>query len=120
MALAGSSHLDRRAVLLEKVANSDGHFKSQQRGEPDLTFREKYDIAENILVERPSTFLSRYGRFLSSDDLLYFENLREDFMIDFQLKELKQMNDDRKNKTKVRNRRYEAMKEIMEKGTYFR
>ena len=109
-----------RQVILQKVADSDGFFKSQQRGDPDLTYDEKYDIAAKTLAEKPSTFLSRYGKYLSEDDLLYFDSMKMDYMVEFHLKELKKMNDDKKNKTKVRNRRYEAMKELMDKGSYFR
>ena len=109
-----------RQVMLQKVAESDGFFKSQQRGDADLTYEEKYNIAEKLLSEKPSTFLSRYGKYLSEDDLLCFDSMRNDYMVAFYLKELKQMGDDKKNKTKVRNRRYEAMKELMDKGSYFR
>ncbi len=116
-----TSALSCKDIILQTVAKSEGHFKSQQRGEPDLTYQEKYEIAEKMLADKPFIFLTRFGRFLSKDDLLYFEALKKgDFMVDCQLKELRQNCDDRKNKTKVRNRRYEAMKEIMDKGAYFR
>ena len=120
MASMDTVALSPRGNILHKVAESDGYFKSQQRGDPDLTYQEKYDIAESLLKEKPSTFLSRFGKYLSEDDLIYFESMKDDYMIEFHLRELKQMNDDKKNKTKVRNRRYEAMKELMNQGSYFR
>ena len=109
-----------RSLIIQKVAQSDGYFKSQQRGEPDLTYQEKYDIADKLLKDKPSIFLARFGKYLSEADLMYFESMKDDYMITFHLKELKQINDDKKNKTKVRNRRYEAMKELLDQGSYFR
>ena len=122
MAFADSSEVtvSIRDLIIQKVAGSDGYFKSQQRGEPDLSYKEKYDIADKLLKEKPSTFLSRFGKYLSEADLKYFESMKDDYMITFHLEELKQINDDKKNKTKVRNRRYEAMKELLDQGSYFR
>ena len=109
-----------RSLIIQKLVQSDGYFKSQQRGEPDLTYQEKCDIADKLLKDKPSIFLARFGKYLSEADLMYFESMKDDCMITFHLKELKQINDDKKNKTKVRNRRYEAMKELLDQGSYFR
>ena len=108
-----------RINLLTRVANSDGLFKQQQRDDPDLTFEEKYEIASDILKNKPSMFLTRYGKFLQEEDLQYFIPYGSDYVIDFQVKEVKQMLDNAKNETKIRNRRYEAMKKLMEEGEYF-
>ena len=50
-------------AMLNRVAKSDAHFKHQQRGEPDLTFDEKLQIATQVLEKNPATFLSRFGRY---------------------------------------------------------
>ena len=39
---------------------SQGFFKHQQRGDPDLTKQEKQNIAAQLLDNRPAVFLQRY------------------------------------------------------------
>ncbi len=116
----GDSKNTTKQKLLTRVAHSDGHFKSQQRGEPDLTFQEKFDIAQDVLTKKPATFLSRFGQYLVAEDLSFFDDMRGDYMIDFHMKEILNQLDKRQNKTVVRNRRYEAMQQMMSEGSYFR
>ncbi len=108
-----------RDTLLDRVAKSDGHFKHQQRDEPDLTFDEKRAIAADLLSNKPSVFLNRFSKYLTVEDIPYFTSMRDDYIIDFYMKEIEKQCDDLKSKTKVRNRRYEAMKQMLEKGNYF-
>ena len=108
-----------RNAMLDRVAISDAHFRHQQRGEPDLTFDEKREIATKLLDRKPAIFLSRFGKHISSEDLAYFEPLRHDYVIDFHAKEIEKLHNDKKNRTVVRNRRYEAMKKLLEAGEYF-
>ena len=105
--------------LLERIANSDAHFKHQQRGDPDLSHDEKLKIATDLLEQSPSVFLSRFGKYLQSCDLAYFDSLSRDYTIDFYLKEIRKRIDYSKNHVVVRNRRYEAMKKLIEGGDYF-
>ena len=108
-----------RHAILDGVAKSDAHFRHQQRGEPDLTFDEKREIAAELLDRKPAIFLSRFGKHISSEDLAYFEPLKDDYVIDFHLKEIEKLHNNKKNRTVIRNRRYEAMKKLMEGGDYF-
>ena len=108
-----------RSAMLDRVAKSDAHFRHQQRGEPDLTFDEKREIATELLDRKPAIFLSRFGKHISSEDLDYFQPLRNDYVIDFHTKEIEKLHNDKKNRTVVRNRRYEAMKKLLEGGEYF-
>ena len=110
---------DIKEEMLECVAKSDGHFKHQQRGDPDLTYEDKLQIARDLLNQNPCTFLSRYSKYVTRDHTAYFEGMHSDYTIDFYINEIQKRQDDTKSKTKTRNRRYEAMKELVEKGEYF-
>ena len=105
--------------MLNRVAYSGAHFKHQQRDEPDLTHIQKLEIANDILSKNPATFLSRFGKYLAEEDLLCFDGQCGDYMIDYQLKEIRKHLVDKNNQIKVRNRRYEAMKKMMLSGDYF-
>ena len=77
-----------RQRMLYRVANTDAHFKHQQRGDPDLTLDEKRRIAGEILDKNPGTFLNRYGKYLMLEDVSYFENMRGDYTVNFYLQEI--------------------------------
>ena len=108
-----------RARMLERVANSDGHFKHQQIGDPDLSPSEKTKIATDLLDTKPAVFLTRFGKYLETEDLVNFQSLSEDYMIKFHLEEIRKRLNVHKNQTVVRNRRYEAMKRLVAEGEYF-
>ena len=105
--------------MLSRIANSDAVVKSQQRGEPDLTVDEKVTILRGILEKNPGSFLMRFGRCLVEDDLRTFDHLKGDYEIDFRVKEVKNILDANKNKTGVRNRRYECLQRLMKDSDYF-
>lgn len=109
-----------RQEMLNRVSRSNGYFKHQQLSEPDLTVSEKRSIATNLLDERPSTFLERYGKFLAKSDLAYFERFRGDYATDFHLEQVeKRLAKANAESTRVKNRRYEAMRRLVARGEYF-
>lgn len=105
--------------MLSRIANSDAVVKSQQRGEPDLSVDEKVTILHGILEKSPSSFLMRFGRYLVEDDLRHFDHLKGDYEIDFRMREVKNILDTKRNKTGVRNRRYECLQRLMKDSDYF-
>ena len=105
--------------LLLRIAKTDAVVKSQQRGEPDLTVDEKVPLLREILERSPSSFLMRFGKYFKEEDLDSFGHLRGDYEIDFRLKEVKGILDNRKRKTGVRNRRYECLQRLMKDSDYF-
>ncbi|KAK2166046.1 hypothetical protein LSH36_43g05040 [Paralvinella palmiformis] len=107
-----------KAHMLDRIAKTDAHFKHQQRGEPDLTFEDKRTIADELLERNPGTFLSRFSKYLVLDDLVYFRHMHDDYTVNFFVKEVEDRFADSRNH-KVRNRRYEAMKELVTGGVYF-
>lgn len=101
------------------VAKSGCMVKSQQRDEPELTESEKMTILREMISQRPATFLSRFGKYLAKEDLPFFDHLRDDYEVNFRLKELKTFFDSRKSKVNVRNRRYECLQRLMSNSDYF-
>ncbi|XP_023213136.1 coiled-coil domain-containing protein 97-like [Centruroides sculpturatus] len=105
--------------ILNCVANSDGFFKSQQRGEEDLNFNQKKEIAKEILEKNIPLFLRRYGKYIHYEDLEYFEPYRTDYEVNFYVMEIEKMHSGKRKSVKVKNRRYEALQRLIKQGTYF-
>ena len=106
--------------MLVHLAHSRAIFKSQQKDEPELSFEEKKTIALNLLEKSPFQFLCNFGRFLKEEHLSYFEKIKSDnYEISFYLKRLHRYFNRSTRKKDVKNRRYEALKSLVEKGEYF-
>lgn len=105
--------------LLDCVAKSDGFFKSQQVGEPDLTFAEKREIASSLLVKSLPLFLERYWKFMKIEDVPYFDAYRSNYDVNFYVNEIIKLNNTRTKKVRVKNRRYEALQRMVDEGSYF-
>ena len=106
-------------VMLDRVAGSSAHFRHQQRGEPDLTRAEKLGIATDMFTSKPAAFLARFGKQLAECDLPVFDAMKGDYVIDFHLNEIAKYLNDGKNSLTTRNRRFEAMKKLVQEGEYF-
>lgn len=123
MAASSSKTADTEDLLQNmclKIANSDVVVKSQQRDEPDLTLEQKVDILKDILENKPASFLARFGQFLALEELTYFENIQnDDYELEFRVKELRKLLDDKTRHVKIQNRRYEALKRLTKDTDYF-
>jgi hypothetical protein len=89
---AHSKTLNQNTMLDHLANNKVACFKSQQVGEPELSFEQKRQIAEDILIRNPGQFLSRFGTFLQAQHLDYFtesDNLSENYEVSFHLKRLR-------------------------------
>lgn len=109
---------DLKNELLDHVANSKAIFKSQQKGEPELTFEEKRAIAEKLLEKSRCLFLSKFGHYLKEDHLEYFSK-NQDYEIVHHVNRLRRYFNNSTRHIDVRNRRYEALRTLIEKGDYF-
>ncbi|XP_062596918.1 coiled-coil domain-containing protein 97-like [Saccostrea cucullata] len=105
--------------MLERVAKSNAHFKHQQLGESDLTKTEKLQIAEEILNKGDNTFLARFWQHLSLEDMDYFRERKNDYEVNFYLREIRKNCNAHFCTNVVKNRRYEAMKKLEHDGEYF-
>lgn len=109
---------DLENELLDHVANSKAIFKSQQKGEPELTFEEKRAIAGKLLEKSCCLFLSKFGHYLKVEHLEYFSK-SQDYETVYHVNRLRRYFNNSTRRIDVRNRRYEALKTLIEKGDYF-
>ena len=108
--------------MYAKIVASGLTVKSQQRGEPNLTHDQKVEILTSLLHQKPGAFLMRFGRVLSASDLVWFDDLMPlDYEVDYRVKELrKNLAMSLKSRENiVKNRRFEYLKELMDRGSYF-
>uniref|UniRef100_A0A2L2YN52 Coiled-coil domain-containing protein 97 n=1 Tax=Parasteatoda tepidariorum TaxID=114398 RepID=A0A2L2YN52_PARTP len=104
--------------ILDCVAHSNGFFKSQQIGDSDLTFAEKREIASDVLHHNMPLFLQRYWKYVNVEDIDYF-NSYQDYEAKFYIQEILRNNNVRSSKARIRNRRYEALKKLVDESSYF-
>lgn len=104
--------------ILNHVANSKAIFKSQQKGEPELTYEEKHAIAEKLLKKSHCLFLSKFGHYLKVEHLEYFSK-NKDYEMVYHINRLQRYFNNSTRRIDVRNKRYEALKTLIEKGEYF-
>ena len=101
--------------IIKTVSCSEGFFRHQQRDEPDLSVEEKSKIATELISSKPGLFLSRFGKFLTEDQLTYFENLKTaNYECEFYLRQVRQEQCRYINQNKVKNRRYAALRNMLE------
>ena len=104
-----------------------GHMiKSQQRDEPDLTQDAKEAELTRIFEENPASFLRRFRAYLQREHLIEIKQRRKrgggddaaqsdknrSYEVEFLIKEISEELDEGKKKTKIKNRRYAAMKSL--------
>ncbi|CAH1160269.1 unnamed protein product [Phaedon cochleariae] len=104
--------------------NNDICFKPQQRWDPDLTKKEKFEIALKLFKDNKLNFLVKFGKYLKEDQLDYFYRFTQICQPDFQeikvvLTELQKEFKSGHQSTQVKNRRYEALKHMVEENSYF-
>ncbi|KAH8237923.1 hypothetical protein KR032_008069 [Drosophila birchii] len=101
-------------------------FKSQQIDDPEIPIAEKQQIAREAFDKNRETFLIRFGGYLNVRQLSSFQELAvgEPHKPDESLEEMCLLLEDFKKKLSTRsvcikNRRYQAMQQLLEKGEYF-
>ncbi|XP_006215051.1 coiled-coil domain-containing protein 97 [Vicugna pacos] len=109
------------SAMLRAVAASRLPVCSQQQGEPDLTEREKVAILGQLYHEKPLVFLERFRTGLREEHLPCFGHLRGDHRADFYCAEVARQGTARPRalRTRLRNRRYAALRELIQGGEYF-
>ncbi|XP_014323465.1 coiled-coil domain-containing protein 97 [Myotis lucifugus] len=109
------------SAMLHAVAASHLPVCSQQQGEPDLTEQEKVAILGQLYHEKPLVFLERFRTGLREEHLACFGHLRGDHRADFYCAEVARQGTARPRtlRTRLRNRRYAALRELIQEGEYF-
>uniref|UniRef100_A0A8C6W1V0 Coiled-coil domain containing 97 n=1 Tax=Nannospalax galili TaxID=1026970 RepID=A0A8C6W1V0_NANGA len=109
------------SAMLRAIAASHLPVCSQQQGEPDLTEHEKVAILGQLYHEKPLVFLERFRTGLREEHLVCFGHLRGDHRADFYCAEVARQGTARPRtlRTRLRNRRYAALRELIQGGEYF-
>ncbi|XP_036328433.1 coiled-coil domain-containing protein 97 isoform X1 [Rhagoletis pomonella] len=97
-------------------------FKSQQIDDPELRQDEKVEIARDIYVKSPQTFLMRFGSYLKEHHLTSFAQIaitNEEHSDEMELLLADYRNKLHTRKRDVKNRRYAAMQQLIADGEYF-
>jgi len=103
--------------IIQVASGSKGFFRHQQIGDPDLTKQDKICIVTDLLENKPSTFLQRFGQFLSEDHLTFFEDMSDqNYEVGFYLKEARQKQCKYVQEHRVKNRRFQAMQKMISAG----
>ncbi|ODN01647.1 Coiled-coil domain-containing protein 97 [Orchesella cincta] len=108
--------------MLERLSkNTQVMVRSQQRDEPDLSAEQKLDALKAIFETHPDQFLVRFGKFLKASDSECFEHHRRggDYNIVFHLSEVEKSWKAGADEKTLKNRRYEALKRLVETTDYF-
>ncbi|KAM7340080.1 hypothetical protein ACRRTK_000695 [Alexandromys fortis] len=109
------------SAMLQAIAASHLPVCSQQQGEPDLTEHEKVAILSQLYHEKPLVFLERFRTGLREEHLVCFGHLRGDHRADFYCAEVARQGTARPRtlRTRLRNRRYAALRKLIQGGEYF-
>ncbi|XP_017132658.1 coiled-coil domain-containing protein 97 [Drosophila elegans] len=101
-------------------------FKSQQIDDPEIPLEEKQVIAREVFEKNRENFLIRFGGYLNVRQLGSFQDLavKEPIKPDENLEEMCLLLEDFRRKlstrsVSIKNRRYHAMQQLLDKGEYF-
>lgn len=109
---------ERDKIIDFLTSNNQVIFKLQQIGDNDLNKQQKSEIALKIFEKSKSSFLIKFGRYLKENHLEYFKEFsQEDQEIDLIMKQL--IMEIRTRNKQVKNRRYEALKQLIKEDEYF-
>lgn len=100
------------------LSAKNAFFKSQQKNDPELDEREKMKILHELFDSNKSTFLQRYGKFLEHEHICLFQSASTvEYEVQHHLTEIQFRL--KNHESLIRNRRFMALKRMIEKGEYF-
>nr|XP_060639565.1 coiled-coil domain-containing protein 97 [Anolis sagrei ordinatus] len=120
--------LDRKSVededpallaMFRTVANSRLAVRSQQKDEPDFTPSQKLAILQELYHAKPLVFLERFRTALREEHLPCFLHLSGSYEADFYCAEVRRAGLGKTRRTRVRNKRYAALQQLIKGGEYF-
>ena len=109
---------EKISQMFNRIINkTDVNIQSQQITETDLTNEQKVQILRELFEQNPSVFLTRFGKWISLDDLCCFCAASGSEM-EYTISVLKKSLSANASGICVKNRRYEALRRL-EKGTCY-
>ncbi|XP_077192713.1 coiled-coil domain-containing protein 97 [Paroedura picta] len=106
-------------AMFHAVASSHLAVRSQQKDEPDFTPAQKLDILQELYHTKPLVFLERFRTALQEDHLPCFRHLAGNYEADFYCAEVRRAGLGKTRHTRVRNKRYAALQQLIRGGEYF-
>ncbi|KAL7980993.1 hypothetical protein Chor_005227 [Crotalus horridus] len=106
-------------AMFHAVANSRLAVRSQQKDEPDFTPAQKLDILRDLYHTKPLVFLERFRTVLREEHLPCFRHLSGNYEADFYCAEIRKANRGKTLHTRMRNKRYAALQQLIRGGEYF-
>ncbi|XP_042299533.1 coiled-coil domain-containing protein 97-like isoform X2 [Sceloporus undulatus] len=106
-------------AMFRAVANSRLAVRSQQKDEPDFTPTQKLAILRELYHAKPLVFLERFRTALHEEHLPCFHHLSGSYEADFYCAEVRRAGLGKTRRTRVRNKRYAALQQLIRGGEYF-
>nr|XP_056702055.1 coiled-coil domain-containing protein 97 [Euleptes europaea] len=106
-------------AMFHTVATSHLAVRSQQKDEPDFTPVQKLAILRELYHTKPLVFLERFRTALREDHLACFRHLSGNYEADFYCAEVRRAGLGKTRHTRVRNKRYAALQQLIRGGEYF-
>lgn len=113
-----------KAMFERIVKNSDVYYRSEQRGAPDLTEKEKLDLLSRLYDENPRLFMRRYSQYMVSADckcfdLSDYEMAYHAKLVDSRCSSADKPEKRNKKEVLVRNQRYAELERLKRETDYF-
>ncbi|XP_003222952.2 coiled-coil domain-containing protein 97 [Anolis carolinensis] len=106
-------------AMFHTVANSHLAVRSQQKDEPDFTLAQKLAILQDLYHAKPLFFLERFRTALHAEHLPCFLHLSGSYEADFYCAEVRRASLGKTRRTRMRNKRYAALQQLIKGGEYF-
>ncbi|XP_034151500.1 coiled-coil domain-containing protein 97 isoform X2 [Esox lucius] len=107
------------SAMIEALARSGIQVKSQQVGDAELNLAQRREELLGQYQTKPLVFLERYQASLSPEHLGAFSHLTSDPRAQHYCQEVMRRAEGQTNRTRVRNQRYAALRELQKGGQYF-
>lgn len=105
--------------MFTEIAASKVPIRSQQKGEPEFSRQQKMSMLLDLYKTKPLIFLERFHKVLKDEHLECFDHLSGDYTADFYFKEIRKASLKKVNRTRIRNKRYAALQQLISASEYF-
>ncbi|KAM9323947.1 coiled-coil domain-containing protein 97 [Gastrophryne carolinensis] len=105
--------------MFTAVCQSRVPIRSQQKGEPEFSREQKMSLLLDLYRSKPLIFLERFHKVLKEEHLPCFSYLSGDYTANFYFKEIRKTSLKKVTHTRVRNKRYAALQQLISAGEYF-
>lgn len=105
--------------MFTQIADSKVPIRSQQKGEPEFSREQKMSMLLDLYKTKPLIFLERFQKVLKEEHLECFSHLSGDYTADFYFKEIRKASLKKVHHTRVRNKRYAALQQLISASEYF-